>query len=226
MINWNVECSNWLDGGIDQENAASDRRCACQVTEAVFDHNIECIYRRGLDRLDEQASRHRWAGYLLLSLSNSHTNKFWIVEETLHLATLLGKYGYFFAVNPNGSTLNVKDDGELYRFQAPYFWVSTNWNVGNTDYGDILFIYPTNIQLNQFQFLAIYLLKRTMRNQEKHALSDIENVRNPQSLIDILKKSNIYIEAIAGESTQKDDTSMGFYKDASWSTVEVCSHSN
>ena len=59
-------------------------------------------------------------------------------EEALHLATLLARLGYFFCVNANNSPqqTTVKDDGDLYRFQAPYFWVSTNWNVGNTDYGN------------------------------------------------------------------------------------------
>lgn len=76
------------------------------------------------------------------------------LEEALHLASLLCKYGYFFHVAENNSTV-VKEDGELYRFQAPYYWVSTNWNASNTDY-------------------AIYLLKRTMRNQEKHALNESE----------------------------------------------------
>jgi len=85
-------------------------------------------------------------------------------EEALHLATMLCKFGYFFHVTANGSIV-VKQDGELYRFQAPYFWVSTNWNSGNTDY-------------------AIYLVKRTMRNQEKHGLNDSEI----QSLDDLKKK--------------------------------------
>ena len=80
-------------------------------------------------------------------------------DEAVHLATMLCKFGYFFSVsanNSNNNTYTVKEDGELYRFQAPYFWVSTNWNISNTDY-------------------AIYLVKRTMRNQEKHALNEAEN---------------------------------------------------
>ncbi|RNA14130.1 Regulator of G- signaling 7 [Brachionus plicatilis] len=76
------------------------------------------------------------------------------IDEALHLATLLCKFGYYFQVTENGST-NVKEDSELYRFQSPYFWISTNWNAGHIDY-------------------AIYLLKRTMRNQEKHGLNDLE----------------------------------------------------
>ena len=82
------------------------------------------------------------------------------IEEALHLATMLCKFGYFFHVTGNGSTV-VKQDSELFRFQvflrlnelnklslklkcistikAPYFWVSTNWNAGNTDYGNFYF---------------------------------------------------------------------------------------
>ncbi len=59
------------------------------------------------------------------------------VEEALHLASILCKYGYFFHITLNNIT-EVKEDNELYRFQAPYFWISTNWNSGNTDYGLLL----------------------------------------------------------------------------------------
>lgn len=58
-------------------------------------------------------------------------------EEALHLANMLCKYGYFFQVTGNNNS-GIKEDGELYRFQAPYFWVSTNWNAGNTDHGEHL----------------------------------------------------------------------------------------
>lgn len=60
-------------------------------------------------------------------------------EEALHLASILCKYGYFFSVTMSGIT-TVKVDGELFRFQAPYFWISTNWNAGNTDYGKLNYI--------------------------------------------------------------------------------------
>jgi hypothetical protein len=54
--------------------------------------------------------------------------------EALHLASLLCYYGYFFHVTTNGA-VQIKEDNELFRFQAPYFWVSTNWTTGNTEYG-------------------------------------------------------------------------------------------
>ena len=56
------------------------------------------------------------------------------LAEALHLASLLCYYGYFFHVTTNGA-VQIKEDNELFRFQAPYFWVSTNWTTGNTEYG-------------------------------------------------------------------------------------------
>ncbi len=57
-----------------------------------------------------------------------------IIAEALHLASLLCYYGYFFHVTTNGA-VQIKEDNELFRFQAPYFWVSTNWTTGNVEYG-------------------------------------------------------------------------------------------
>ncbi|CAF4918043.1 unnamed protein product, partial [Rotaria sp. Silwood1] len=74
--------------------------------------------------------------------------------EARHLASLLCYYGYFFHVTTNGA-VQIKDDNELFRFQAPYFWVSTNWTTGNVEY-------------------AIYLLKRTLRNRQRHGLEEYE----------------------------------------------------
>ncbi|CAF0794481.1 unnamed protein product [Rotaria sordida] len=74
--------------------------------------------------------------------------------EACHLASLLCYYGYFFHVTTNGA-VQIKDDNELFRFQAPYFWVSTNWTTGNVEY-------------------AIYLLKRTLRNRQRHGLEEYE----------------------------------------------------
>ncbi|CAF0742415.1 unnamed protein product [Rotaria sordida] len=74
--------------------------------------------------------------------------------EALHLASLLCYYGYFFHVTTNGA-VQIKEDNELFRFQAPYFWVSTNWTTGNTEY-------------------AIYLMKRTLRNRQRHGLEEHE----------------------------------------------------
>ena len=56
------------------------------------------------------------------------------LAEALHLASLLCYFGYFFHVTTNGA-VQIKEDNELFRFQAPYFWVSTNWTTGNTEYG-------------------------------------------------------------------------------------------
>ncbi|CAF5205669.1 unnamed protein product, partial [Rotaria magnacalcarata] len=74
--------------------------------------------------------------------------------EALHFASLLCYYGYFFHVTTNGA-VQIKEDNELFRFQAPYFWVSTNWTTGNTEY-------------------AIYLMKRTLRNRQRHGLEEHE----------------------------------------------------
>lgn len=57
-----------------------------------------------------------------------------LLAEALHLASLLCYFGYFFHVTTNGA-VQIKEDNELFRFQAPYFWVSTNWTTGNTEYG-------------------------------------------------------------------------------------------
>ncbi len=59
---------------------------------------------------------------------------FLYIVEALHLASLLCYYGYFFHVTTNGA-VQIKEDNELFRFQAPYFWVSTNWTTGNIEYG-------------------------------------------------------------------------------------------
>jgi regulator of G-protein signaling len=60
--------------------------------------------------------------------------KNFFLAEALHLASLLCYFGYFFHVTTNGA-VQIKEDNELFRFQAPYFWVSTNWTTGNTEYG-------------------------------------------------------------------------------------------
>ena len=71
-------------------------------------------------------------------------------EEALHLANMLCKYGYFFQVTGNNNS-GIKEDGELYRFQAPYFWVSTNWNAGNTDHGISMTPFFLQSMSNQFK---------------------------------------------------------------------------
>lgn len=73
--------------------------------------------------------------------------------EALHLANLLCQHGYFFPVNDN-KPLTIKDDSTLYRFQTPYFWPSHH-QPNNTDY-------------------AIYLVKQTKKNKQKHNLEEFE----------------------------------------------------
>jgi hypothetical protein len=50
---------------------------------------------------------------------------------------MLCKYGYFFHISSNEIT-DVKEDSEFYRFQAPYFWISTSWNAGKSFFNVIL----------------------------------------------------------------------------------------
>ncbi|XP_055936049.1 regulator of G-protein signaling 7-like isoform X2 [Argiope bruennichi] len=75
------------------------------------------------------------------------------LAEAVHLANLLCQHGYFFPVGDTRS-LAIRDDGSLYRFQAPYFWPSHH-QPDNTDY-------------------AIYLLKKSMKNKQKHGLEEYE----------------------------------------------------
>ncbi|RUS81851.1 hypothetical protein EGW08_010374, partial [Elysia chlorotica] len=74
--------------------------------------------------------------------------------EAIKLAILICQYGYFFPVGDSKS-LNVKEDTSLYRFQKPYFWPSQYADPDNASY-------------------AIYLVKRSMRNKQKHGLDDHE----------------------------------------------------
>lgn len=84
----------------------------------------------------------------------------WLMErlsidegEAIHLANLLCQHGYFFPVGDTRS-LVLRDDSTLYRFQAPYFWPSHH-QPDNTDY-------------------AIYLVKRSIKNKQKHSLEEYE----------------------------------------------------
>ncbi|XP_076323145.1 regulator of G-protein signaling 7-like isoform X1 [Tachypleus tridentatus] len=74
------------------------------------------------------------------------------IAEAIHIANILCQHGYFFPVNDTKFAL--KDDSTLYRFQTPYFWPS-NHQPDNTDY-------------------AIFLMKRTLKNKQKHGLEDYE----------------------------------------------------
>uniref|UniRef100_A0A8C6KQL8 Regulator of G protein signaling 6 n=1 Tax=Nothobranchius furzeri TaxID=105023 RepID=A0A8C6KQL8_NOTFU len=73
--------------------------------------------------------------------------------EAMHIGSLIAAQGYIFPISDH--ILSLKDDGTLYRFQAPYFWSSNCWEPENTDY-------------------AIYLCKRTMQNKTRLELADYE----------------------------------------------------
>ncbi|XP_076366726.1 regulator of G-protein signaling 6-like isoform X4 [Tachypleus tridentatus] len=74
------------------------------------------------------------------------------LAEAIHLANLICQHGYFYPVND--TKLTLKDDGTLYRFQEQCFWPSYNQ--------------PDDIHY------AIFLVKRTLRNKQKHGLEDHE----------------------------------------------------
>ncbi|XP_076366720.1 regulator of G-protein signaling 7-like isoform X2 [Tachypleus tridentatus] len=74
------------------------------------------------------------------------------MAEAIHLANLICQHGYFYPVND--TKLTLKDDGTLYRFQEQCFWPSYNQ--------------PDDIHY------AIFLVKRTLRNKQKHGLEDHE----------------------------------------------------
>ncbi|XP_029172156.1 regulator of G-protein signaling 11-like isoform X6 [Nylanderia fulva] len=87
----------------------------------------------------------------------------WLMErlaieesEAVHIANQLCQYGYFFPVN-DSKTLTVKDDSSLYRFQTPYYWPWQHRTPDNVEH-------------------AIYLVKRTLKNKQRHALEDYEIV--------------------------------------------------
>ncbi|KAM7349593.1 uncharacterized protein ACRADG_008463 isoform 2-T2 [Cochliomyia hominivorax] len=75
-------------------------------------------------------------------------------SEALNIANQLCLHGYFFPVN-DSKTLTVKDDSSLYRFQTPYYWPWQHKAPDNVEY-------------------AIYLVKRSLRNKQRHALEDYE----------------------------------------------------
>ena len=141
-----------------------------------------------------------------------------ILAEALHLASLLCYYGYFFHVTTNGA-VQIKEDNELFRFQAPYFWVSTNWTTGNTEYGSCLRRTHRSLPNDLFP-LAIYLMKRTLRNRQRHGLEEHEVVgwgfdsRFASLTLDVLSASS-------GWSEKEITSSMGLRHYASRSSIPV-----
>ncbi|XP_047988362.1 uncharacterized protein LOC125227975 isoform X2 [Leguminivora glycinivorella] len=84
--------------------------------------------------------------------------------EAINLANQLCQYGYFFPVN-DSKNLVLKDDSSLYRFQSPYYWPWQPPRVGGSAPG---LAGSDNVEY------AIYLVKRTLRNKQRHGLEDHE----------------------------------------------------
>lgn len=85
----------------------------------------------------------------------------WLMErlsieesEALNIANQLCLHGYFFPVS-DCKILVVKDDSSLYRFQTPYYWPWQHKTPDNIEY-------------------AIYLVKRSLRNKQRHGLEEYE----------------------------------------------------
>lgn len=74
--------------------------------------------------------------------------------EALNIAFQLCLHGYLFPVS-DWKNLFVKDDSTFYRFQTPYYWPWQQKAPDNVEY-------------------AIYLVKRSLRNKQKHGLEDYE----------------------------------------------------
>ncbi|XP_049867423.1 uncharacterized protein LOC126367750 isoform X2 [Pectinophora gossypiella] len=87
--------------------------------------------------------------------------------EAINLANQLCQYGYFFPVN-DLKNLVLKDDSSLYRFQSPYYWPWQSPRVTSASGSSAPSLGPDNVEY------AIYLVKRTLRNKQRHALEDYE----------------------------------------------------
>ncbi|CAK1581742.1 unnamed protein product [Parnassius mnemosyne] len=86
--------------------------------------------------------------------------------EAINLANQLCQYGYFFPVN-DSKNLVLKDDSSLYRFQSPYYWPWQGPRVAGGG-SSAPSLGPDNVEY------AIYLVKRTLRNKQRHGLEDYE----------------------------------------------------
>nr|AON96632.1 regulator of G-protein signaling 12 [Bicyclus anynana] len=86
--------------------------------------------------------------------------------DALTLANQLCQHGYFFPVN-DSKNLVVKDDSSLYRFQTPYYWPWQGPRVAGAG-SSAPTLGPDNVEY------AIYLVKRTLRNKQRHGLEDYE----------------------------------------------------
>lgn len=87
----------------------------------------------------------------------------WLMErlsieesEALSIANQLCMHGYFFPTNEYNKSLLVKDDSSLYRFQTPYYFPWQHRTPDNVEY-------------------AIFLLKRSLRNKQRHGLEEYES---------------------------------------------------